>query len=185
MLFSKFNQILENRIIKELTVQAEKTAEKARQNASWSKSIPSAIGVGKAEKTQNGYEVTITVDSRPDGPAPHAAAFEYGSGENRENGEKGKYVIAPKEATYLAFDWTPATVPWGSPKFFGAALESKDSTKGRYFFHFVEHPGVKPKPYLQPAIDSTRAGFVTSIARLFKKAYLDSTVKVTVIDATK
>ncbi len=163
---SKFKQIFEGQILKELTAQASKIAEKAKENASWSKSIPNAISVGKAEKTPTGYEVVIKVDASEDGPAPHAAAFEYGSG---VHGEKGaKYPIQAKDPSgNLVFWWEK-----GNKWFVGHALP-------------FGHPGVKAKPYLQPAIESTRAGFVTSIAKLVKQSYLDSTVRVEVISAKK
>ena len=174
---------LDSYMIKALTEEASRIAEKAKGNASWSSRIPNAISVGQAEKTSTGFQIEIKIDSTEDGPAPHAEAFEYGSGEHATKGEKGKYIISPKEATALAFDWTPDTVPWGSPKFFGAILESKDSTKGRYFFHFVEHPGVEAKPYMQPAVESGKGNLFNKIGSAFRNAYRDSVVKVTVISA--
>ena len=178
-----FSNILDAYMLKALTEEASKIAEKAKENANWSSRIPNAISVGQAEKIAIGYQVEIKVDSTEGGPAPHAAAFEYGSGEHATKGEKGKYIISPKEANALAFDWKPQTVPWGSPKFFGAILEDTDSTKGRYFFHFVEHPGVEAKPYMQPAVASEKGNFFNKIGRAFRKAYRDSVVKVTVISA--
>jgi hypothetical protein len=158
---SKFKQIFEGRILKELTVQASKIAEKAKDNASWSKSIPDAIGVGKAEKTATGYKVDVTVDLNK---SPQAAAFEYGSG---EHGEKGaKYPIRAKDPEQQPLHF------FGKTWFIGPELP-------------FGHPGVKARPYLQPAIESTRAGFVSSIAKAFKQSYLDSTVRVTVISAKK
>ena len=172
MAANRFKQFLDSKMIKELQIQANKIVEKARDNASWSKSIPNAISMGKTEKTPNGYEIVIKVDARKDGPAPHAAAFEYGSG---VHGEKGKTYIIPG-VPLLAIPrkrWPNYVVekPWQDVD--PVVLAS------------VEHPGVKAKPYLQPAIESTRAGFVTSIAKVFKRAYLDSTVRVTVISAKK
>ena len=159
-------------MIKELTIQANKVAERARENASWSRSIPNAIGVGKAEKTASGYTVNVTVDLNE---SPEAAAFEYGSGEHGESGEP--YVIEPINATRLVIPkkrWA-RYVP----------AEDENPNRDPLFFMSVLHPGVKAKPYLQPAIESTRAGFVSSIGKIFKQAYLDSTVKVTVISAKK
>ncbi len=163
---SKFKQIFESRILKELTIQASKIAEKAKTNASWSKSIPDAIGVGKAQKTSNGYKVDVTIDLNK---APEAAAFEYGSG---VHGEKGETYTIPG-VPFLAIPrerWPKFEPP---PDIDPVVLQS------------VEHPGVEANPYLQPAIESTRAGLVSSVAKLFKRSYLDSTVKVTVISAKK
>jgi hypothetical protein len=163
---SRFKQILEGRVLKELTVQANKTAEKAKQNANWSKDIPNAIGVGKAEKSQDGYKIDITIDLEK---APHAAAFEYGSGLHRTKGVPSLYPIEAENPL-----WKPLQFYWEKRGkwFVGAKLP-------------YGHPGVEPKPYLQPAIESTRAGIVTSLAKVFKQAYLDSTVRVEVISAKK
>ncbi len=163
---SRFKQIFEGRILKELTIQASKIAEKAKTNANWSKSIPDAIEVGKAQKTSTGYEVDVTIDLNK---APEAAAFEYGSG---EHGEEGKTYTIPG-MPFLAIPrerWPKFEPP---PDVDPVVLGS------------VEHPGVEARPYLQPAIESTRAGFVSSIAKIFKRSYLDGTVKVTVISAKK
>lgn len=163
---SKFKQIFEGRILKEITVQASKIAEKAKDNASWSSSIPDAIGVGKAQKTSTGYKVDVTIDLNK---APEAAAFEYGSGLHGEKGET--YTIPGVPFLAIPRERWPKYAP--PPDVDPVVLRS------------VEHSGVKARPYLQPAIESTRAGFVTSIAKVFKRSYLDSTVRVTVISAKK
>jgi len=160
-------------MLKRLTERANKIAEKARQNASWSKRIPNAISVSEARKTGNGFEIAIEIDSSPDGPAPHAAAFEYGSGEHGDTG--APYIISPKERAALAFEWPGHDPPWGSQKFIGLGED------GKFLFRFVEHPGVKAKPYLQPAIESEREGFIKSIASTIKDAFVETTVRVTVI----
>jgi hypothetical protein len=167
------SSILDRIIIKDLTNQANRIAEKAKSNASWSQRIPDAISVGKAQKTSSGYEVTIKVDLKE---APHAAAFEYGSGEHGERGEK--YRIEPIEKGALAFKWTPERIPWGSPKFI------KIGRDDRLLFHFVDHPGVKAMPYLKPAIDESRPGLLAMFAGAIKGAY-KRTVTVEVISAKK
>jgi hypothetical protein len=166
MPFSRFSQALDRRIIKGLTEQANKIAEKARTNASWSKDIPDAIGVGKAQKTQKGYEISVIIDLKK---APQAAAFEYGSGLHRTKGVPSLYPIEAKNPM-----WQPLHFYWekGGKWFVGAKLP-------------YGHPGVEAKPYLQPAIDSTRLDFISSLATLVKRAYLDSTVRVEVISAEK
>lgn len=175
-----FPNIFESLIIKTMTGSANRIAEKAKSNAGWSSRIPEAISVSKVEKIDKGrYAITITVDSSEDGPAPHAAAFEYGSGEHSTKGEKGKYIIRPKEANALAFEWNPAYVPWGSKKFIGFTED------GRFLFNFVEHPGVEPKPYLRPAIEEEKKSIRGFFAGLMKKSYRDSVVRVEVISAKK
>jgi hypothetical protein len=169
-----FSNFLDKIIIKGLTEQASEVAEEAKQNASWSKTIPDAIGVGKAEKTSTGYKVDVTVDLNK---APHAAAFEYGSGEHGEKGET--YEIAPREKSVLAFPWTPEKVPWRSHKFAGIGRDNK------FLFFWVDHPGVEARPYLQPAIEKAKPRLKSRAAAWVKRAYLDSTVKVTVISAKK
>jgi hypothetical protein len=185
MPFSNIRNVIDSYMIKSLTEQTARIVEKARQNASFSSRIPNAINQGVTEKTDRGFESTIEIDSSRDGPAPHAAAFEYGSGEHATKGRKEKYIIEPKNASLLAFDWQPERVPYGSPKFFGAILSSSDTTQGRYFFHYVEHPGVEAKPYLKPAIESERAGLRNALKSVIKRAYADSVVKVEVISAKK
>jgi hypothetical protein len=182
-----FSNLLDSAVIALLTEQANKIANKAKSNASWSRRIPNAISVDPAKKIGKGrYEAIIRVDASGDREtgAPHAIAFEYGSGEHGEEG--GKYVITPDKAEYLAFDWQPEFVPWGSRKFFGAILEDPgNSTAGRYFFNLVEHPGVEARPYMKPAVDSEIESFVFKAADVLLKALVGSTTKVIVIDGRK
>jgi hypothetical protein len=166
-------------MIKGLTERANKVAEDARSNASWSDRIPNAISVGKAEKTSNGFVVSIKIDSRPDGPAPHAAAFEYGSGERGPKGEA--YLIEPKKG---GGKLVISRSRW--PKY----VESDEDVMGGIIrdpiiLSSVFHPGVKARPYMQPAIDKNRNVIKETLRKIFKSAYLDSTVKVTVISARK
>lgn len=176
---SIFRAAAESLIIKTLTSEANRVAERAKANAGWSSKIPEAISVTEAKKVGDRFEISIVIDSSEDGPAPHAAAFEYGSGEHATEGEKGKYPIVPKEAGALAFEWEPAFVPWGSKKFIGLADD------GKFLFRLVEHPGVEPKPYMQPAIEQESGGLKGRFSGLIKKAYRDSVVRVEVISARK
>ena len=162
--------------MKRLSEEAGNIAEKARANAGWSSKIPEAISSTEARKTGNGFEALVIIDSSEKGPAPHAAAFEYGSGEHSQK-SPGKYIIAPKEKGALAFEWEPAFVPWGSKKFIGLA------DGGKFLFRFVEHPGVEPRPYLQPAIESEQGRLRSKLARAFRDAYRESIVRVEVISA--
>jgi hypothetical protein len=165
---------LESVIISELSRIAGETVAQARSNASWSKSIPEAISAGDVVVENGRYSVDIKLDTRADGPAPEAAAFEFGSGIHSET-QPGEYYIFPKQADALAFHWNPERVPWGSPKFIGFAGD------GRYMFRYVEHPGVAARPYLRPAIQSTRKQMKSKLGRAFIKGLRDASVKVTVI----
>jgi len=53
-------QKIESRIIKSLTEEANNIAEKARQNASWSRRIPNAISVEEARKNGDRFEAIIS-----------------------------------------------------------------------------------------------------------------------------
>lgn len=67
----------------------------------------------------------------------------YGTG---PKAKKAKYPIVPKFKKALAFDWA------GAP----AAVESmRDPKSGKFIFGKVMHPGVKPQPYLVPALKET------------------------------
>ena len=158
---SRFRQFFYARMIKALTAQASRVAEQAKENASWSKSIPDAISVGKAEKTSSGFKVDVTIDLNK---SPEAAAFEYGSGEHGENG--AKYPIRAKNPEQQPLHF------FGKTWFIGPELP-------------FGHPGVKARPYLQPAIEQHRNRIRESLGKVFKSAYLDSTVRVTVISAKK
>lgn len=84
-----------------------------------------------------------------------ALAYEFGSGIHRTSkapGAKspGKYIIAPKDASVLAFEWSPQDInqAFNSPKTAGY-----DPTRNIWFFNYVEHPGVEPRPFMIPALE--------------------------------
>lgn len=170
---------IEAQILKQLTISANSIAEDAKRNSAWSSTIPDAIEIGKATKQQNGYYIDVIVNLKT---APHAAAFEYGSGERAEKGNKEKYKIEPDQASVLVFPWQPDFIPWKSPKFKGIQRTDKGTTKGTYYFHYVEHPGVKPKPYLRPAIEKNRDSIKFKLLAAFTRGYLQVVPKVTVIE---
>jgi len=111
-----------------------------------------AIGIPVVEKvgmfSSNGH-IDIYIDGKR---APMAAAFEWGSGEHATRGPIGTYIIEPKDATRLRFEWNPDFIPWKSPKFAGVVGATRDDTQGTYFFHWVDHPGIAPRPYLDRVI---------------------------------
>ena len=79
--------------------------------------------------------------------APQSRAFEEGSGLHGPEGKK--YVIEPKDAGALAFDWDKT--PRGPGKKFIGQLPD-----GKLMFRFVEHPGIEPRPYIFPAWIQTK-----------------------------
>lgn len=135
---------------------AKLIAEGARQNSSWSTggsrggSIPSAISTTSVRKLPNGgLSVRVIVDLKK---APQAGAFEFGSGLH-DPSNPSTYRIDPNKAPYLVFFWTPQSIPWRSPKFH-SIIKSGAGTSGKYFFNYVDHPGVKARPYLRPSRDA-------------------------------
>jgi hypothetical protein len=108
--------------------------------------ITEAISTSPAQYEQGkGIVARIDIDLEK---APMALAFEYGSGIHSQHGSPQKYIIAPKDAQALAFDWNPEMEPWGSPKFIGK------TESGKYLFRYVEHPGIAARPYLRPSIEA-------------------------------
>jgi hypothetical protein len=161
-----FRQRFDSFIIKTLSEEAGRIAEKARDNASWSKTIPSAISSSEAKKSGGTFESTIKIDLKV---APQAAGFEYGSGEHGESGQRypiegGPYLAIPRER------WPKYSPP---PDVDPVVLGK------------VMHPGVKARPYLQPAIESERGKVVSRLREAFIKSYRDSVVRVEVISAEK
>jgi len=140
-------------VIKILNDAADKIVQKAKENASWSSTIPNAISSEPAVATSDGYEVAIKLDASKDGPAPQSAAFEFGSGIHATRGRKGKYVIEPKNKQVLAFPterWEGFSYPVESgPKMIGI------STDNNFLLRYVDHPGVSQKAFVTPAILET------------------------------
>ena len=142
-----FNKLSKFFLRQALVWSANRIAKRARKNASWSDKIPEAIKVGTTQESGNSMSIAIEVDMKI---APHALAFEKGSGIHGATHKT--YKIAPKTAGALAFYWPggpPATELWGSNKFLGVGDD------GRLLFSYVDHPGVEARPYLEPAVDSS------------------------------
>lgn len=166
---------IRDRLIREMTIYAGDIAEQARQNASWSTTIPGAIGVGSVQEDGGRAYIDIVVDLKK---APSAAAFEYGSGLHRKE-NPAEYKISPREdgPGYLAFPisrWPNYQPPPNvTVAMFPGAISGKD---------YVMHPGVAERPFLAPAIQSKKWSFRGVILRVFKLGYIEATPRVTVID---
>lgn len=174
-MFNRFRQELDSRMIAAISAEADRIVERAKKNASWSERIPNAISRDPAIKTDTGYEVSIKIDASEDGPAPHAAAFEYGSG--LRGSERDYYLIEPREGN------TKLVIPrsrW--PKY---VEDQDDEHAGIYrdpiILSWVWHPGVKPRPYLKPAIDAERKNLYRNIGRFFRQVISDAMIRVEVI----
>jgi len=169
MAFSKLRAKIEQRIEEAIRSGITQIAEDAKSNADWSKDIPDSIRIGDVKQESKGvWSGEIIVDLKK---APQAAAYEYGSGIHGEKGER--YIIKPKDAPVLAFPWNPSYIPWNSPKFKGV-IRTGEGTEGKYFFHYVEHPGVEARPYLRPAIIKNRDALKSRFLNLFIKGYREA-----------
>ena len=138
---SKVGDLLGKLIIKNLTGISKELVENAKSNASWSSTIPNAISFDGVSSSGDGrYDATIIVDLNK---APSAAAFEFGSG---KHGEKGQRYRIPGEGKIgVAFPLSR----WPSYK--------PPPDKEYFYFPFVMHPGVKAKPFLEPAIKDAKS----------------------------
>lgn len=128
-------------------------------------------------KDGNKYSVDVVIDTS-ENAAPMAGAYEYGSGEYGEKGEKYRIepknpdsVLAfPKERTFLLQQVGRGLAPLQSDM---------------YFFKYVEHPGVAARPFIAPSINVIRERMKKTFAEGMKGAYLSGVPKVTVISAKK
>ena len=146
-------------VIKILNDAADKIVQKAKENASWSSTIPNAISSEPAVATSDGYEVAIKLDASKDGPAPQSAAFEFGSGIHATRGRKGKYVIEPTNGGQaLAIStsrWNFTFPAKPGPKMIGYVDELRNEPGPGFIVKYVDHPGVSQKAFVTPAILET------------------------------
>lgn len=146
-----------------LVILGNRVVQKAKGKASWSKSIPDAIGLGAVRLDgPDIYSISIDVDLEK---APQARAFEFGSGIHATQGQKGKYSIDPVKATALVFHWE--NEPVGVKNF-------PHTADGRIILRHVEHPGVAPRPYLAPAIKEEMNFMVRTIMNLIGDVSMDA-----------
>ena len=137
-------------VLKILDEIAASIVDQAKRNSSWSKDIPKAISFDPANVISDGYEVVLKVDASRDGPAPQAAAFEFGSGIHRTRGTPGTYEIKPRNASVLAIPESS----WPNFQFpvrFGSKMLGY-SEDGNFILSKVDHPGVAARPFMTPAI---------------------------------
>ncbi|MHA2085428.1 MAG: hypothetical protein ACXABD_16860 [Candidatus Thorarchaeota archaeon] len=165
---------LKSRVDAALTKSAKLFREKMLQNARKA-GVPrgldraTSISNPKHDGNVSSIAIEISLASEDEGGAPWARAYEFGSGEHAEKAPK-PYRIQPKNAPFLAFGWQPETIPWTSPKFIGVKRELGERTKGIYFFNFVDHPGVKARPYIRPTVTQIKKELSNILIREVKSA---------------
>lgn len=96
--------------------------------------------ITRSNPKKEGTRWTITIGTNVE----YARAQEFGSGLHATRGPKKKIKISPKRKKALAFKWPNAP----------SGLEPSKS--GKHVFLSVMHPGVKPQPYLRPALEESR-----------------------------
>jgi hypothetical protein len=124
------------------------------------------ISVGSAQKKGNQYSIDVSIDIS-EGAAPEAPAYEWGSGEHRTRGSPGLYPIEAKNVPNLVFWWEK-----GQKWFVGAKLP-------------YGHPGVAPRPYIEPSIQESTPKIKEILGKNFKASILVGVPKVEVISAEK
>lgn len=97
------------------------------------------VGSPKGKGDSGSVEIGFT--------APMSRAFEEGSGIHGPEGKE--YIIEPKDADVLAFDWNKTPTGPGK-KYIGQVAD------GKMLFRFVEHPGIEARPYIIPALMKTK-----------------------------
>lgn len=169
-------------ITKALTEVVGMIAEAARANVTKNRlpeDIADAISVGQVREENGMYMIEIKVDlGDPNAlgedrqARSSARAYEYGSGRHATKGKVGTYPIEPKEADFLSFEWPGHEEDWPSgPKFIYAK-------NGVFHFWYVDHPGVKPSPFLAPAVEAFRDELKARLKSAFKRAVIESAFSV-------
>ena len=120
------------------------------------------------QKKSATFSIDVVIDTSDDA-APMAGAYEWGSGEHGEKGEKYTipgmpWLVIPRER------WANYNPP---PDVDPVILRS------------VEHPGVEARPYIAPSIVKIIPRMKKTFAQEFKRQYLMGVPKVTVISAKK
>lgn len=133
----KMRAVLANALRKGLIISGYLVAQRATQRAPRDTGrLKRSITIGKPYKVRGKYKYAIDVGTNVE----YAAAQELGSGIHAEGGGK-PYPIYPVKKKALAFVWP------GAP-----AGMSIDEETGKVVLASVMHPGVKPQPYLRPAL---------------------------------
>lgn len=118
--------------VKTITQAANRIANSARAFARTKRAGKNAAGikVDSAHVTQQTVTINIIFDVAK---SPWLPAYEWGSGIHATRGKKGKYPINAVSAPSLVFE--------GTNQWEGQIIRVPE----------VQHPGVKPRPFLEPA----------------------------------
>lgn len=137
-----------------------------------SKNAPKAIiqhtSIESPQKKGGTFSVDVVINTKEDA-APMAGAYEWGSGEHGDKGEK--YTIPGMPWLSIPRERWPNYNP--PPDVDPVVLSS------------VEHPGVEARPYIAPSIVKIIPKMKKEFAEEFKRQYLMGVPKVTVISAKK
>ena len=106
-------------------------------------------GVSSKPPEQRGDMVVGTVEIE----GVTVFAYEFGSGIWSERGPAKKYPIVPVNADFLAFNW-PASLEAAAYDRYGKELV-KPAPNGDVVLPRVMHPGIRSKPFAQPAVDES------------------------------
>lgn len=139
-------------------------------------SIKNNISISPVQEGDGNLYIDIVIDVSDDGGAPEAKAFEYGSGLHRTKGLPKKYIIEPKNASALKFPFTITYMP--GMKFKGVKgmrykevvqqLADIGEVSGEMFWNYVEHPGIRPRPFIKPALESMKSRILQLMAKAVK-----------------
>lgn len=137
---------------KSLPVAASIWVDAARSKAK-TKKIRAGFEIGQV--VENGRQYSIEIRNM----APEAAAYEFGSGLFSTKQAPRKILIRPKNGVVLAFNM---------PEALNIQYDKvRPGPGGEVFLPQVLHPGVKPEPFMQPALEEVRGQMVKVIGKTF------------------
>jgi len=124
-----------------------------------------AIYIEEAVPSKDKVSITIVLSAEL---VPDAIAYEYGSGVHATRGPKGRYEIKARNVSVLKFQFPESMnifpvkdIPLGKSGEYaiGGAVYGKapflnyGDERGTVYLPLVMHPGVAPRPYMNPSID--------------------------------
>ena len=128
--------------------------------------IPASIAVGTAVVTDTGASIGISTEPRGEDNVEITLAFEKGSGLFGDS--RQKYKIEPKEANLLAFMF-PESLNIGVRE----GVKPVTDKSGKAILRWVMHPGIKPRPFLQRAINNVSARMLEVMTQNFEIQIFD------------
>ena len=151
-----------------ITLAADILAREIRRRTSiggpggYPSQIPASITVEKAIVTDTGASIAVSSipnDSKKQAPAI-TRAFESGSGKFGKRG--APYKITPKKSRFLAFPGSKWMAYMEPPK--------KPLT---FVLPEVEHPGIRPRPFLIDSFEAVADGMLDVIGQNFNVEIFD------------